>query len=278
MKFFSALVLSAFMAFAQGRSGWTDPFPAHRIVGPVYYVGTADLACYLVTSPSGHILINTGLAESGPMIRKSIEDLGFKITDIKILLTNQAHFDHVAAFPEIKKASGARFFATEGDKAVLEDGGRSDFLLGESSRFTPIKVDRVLKDDETISLGDLKLRVHLTPGHTKGSVTYSMMVRENGRNYDVVFANMPSVIGAPLLENKKYPGIAADFAKSFRVQKALACDVFLAAHASHYDLPKKYKLGYNPNAFVDPEGYKAAIVTFERRYLDQLKQEKDKLR
>jgi metallo-beta-lactamase class B len=212
------------------------------------------------------------------MIRKSIESLGFKIADVKILLTNQAHFDHVAAFADLQKTSNARFLATEGDKALLEDGGRSDFLLGESSWFAPVKVDATIKDGETISLGDTKLRVHLTPGHTKGSVSYSMLVRENGRDYNVVFANMPSVIGAPLIGNKKYPSIAADFERSFRVLKALACDVFLAAHGSQYDLAKKYKPTYDPGAFVDPEGYKSAIPTFERRYQDQLKQEKDKLR
>jgi metallo-beta-lactamase class B len=278
MRFASVLVLSACMAYAQGRSGWTDPFPAHRIIGPVYYVGTADLACYLITSPAGHILINTGLAESGSMIRKNVGTLGFKVTDIRILLTNQAHFDHVAAFPEIKKISGAKMMATEADKAVIEDGGRSDFLPGESSWFTPIKVDGVIKDGETISLGDIKLRAHVTPGHTRGSVTYSMRVRENGRDYNVLFANMPSVIGAPLIGNKKYPEIARDFEKSFRVQKALACDVFLAAHGSQYNLAKKYKQTYDPNAFVDPEGYRTAIAAFEQRYQDQRKQEQEKLR
>ncbi len=278
MRFISALLLSACMAFAQGRSGWTEPFPAHRIIGPVYYVGTADLACFLITSPSGHILINTGLAESAPMMRKSIESLGFKVTDIKVALTNQAHFDHVAALAEIKKISGAKVMVTEGDKALLEDGGRSDFLLGESSWFTPVKSDGVLKDGQTIALGDLKLRTHLTPGHTKGSVTYSMAVRENGREYNVVFANIPSVIGAPLVDNKKYPDIAKDFERSFRIMKALACDVFLAAHGSQYNLAKKYKSAYDPNAFVDPEGYKAALLSAEQRYQTQLKQDQEKLR
>lgn len=278
MRSLSLLLLSATIAFAQGRSGWSDPFPAHRIIGPVYYVGTADLACYLITSPGGHILINTGLADSGPMIRKSIETLGFKVSDIKILLTNQGHFDHVAAFPEIQRASGAKFLATAGDKPVLEDGGRSDFLLGESSWFTPIQVGGVIEDGETISLGNIRLGVHLTPGHTKGSVSYSMRVRESGKEYDVLFANMPTMIGAPLVGNKKYPTIAEDFERTFRIQKALACDVFLAGHGSQYNLAKKYKPVYDPATFVDPEGYKAAVAALEEKFVAQRKQEQVKLR
>jgi metallo-beta-lactamase class B len=261
------------------NADWTAPFPAHRIIGPVYYVGTADLACFLITTPKGHILINTGVADSGPMIRKSIEALGFKPGDIRILLTNQAHFDHVAALAEFKKLTGAKFLATEADKPVLEDGGRSDFFLsGEQYRFAPIKVDQVLKDGEAIKLGNVELRTHLMPGHTKGSVGYSMKIRKDGKDYNVLFANMASVIGAKLIGNEKYPSIAADIEKSFRLQRAMAVDVFLAAHGSHYSLKEKYKPTYSPRMFVDPEGYKKAIASFEQRYQDQLRTEQAKLR
>ena len=138
-------------------------------------MGTADLACFLITSSEGHILINTGLADSGPLIRKNIESLGFKPSDIRILLTNQAHFDHVAALAEMKKLTGANLMATEGDKAVLEDGGRSDFLLKKNYWFEPVKVDTVITDGMLIKTKGIALRAHLTPGHTKGSVTYSML-------------------------------------------------------------------------------------------------------
>jgi metallo-beta-lactamase class B len=261
-----------------GQSNWREPFPAHRIIGPVYYVGTADLACYLITSPNGHILINTGLADSGPMIRKNIESLGFKPSDIRILLTNQGHYDHVAAMAEMKKLTNAKFMATEGDKAVLEDGGRSDFLLKKDAWFAPVKVDSVITDGMVIGLKGIALRAHLTPGHTKGSVSYSMAVTENGRNYNVVFSNMASMIGAKLVGNEKYPSIASDFAKTFRVQRALACDVFLATHGSQYHMREKYKPNYSPENFVDPQGYKRAVEEFQAKFEEQLKKEQSKLR
>ena len=271
-------ILFLLAAAALGQSNWREPFPAHRIVGPVYYVGTADLACYLITSPSGHILINTGLADSGPMIRKNIESLGFKPSDIRILLPNQGHYDHVAAMAEMKKLTGATFMATEGDKTVLEDGGRSDFLLKKDSWFEPVKVDTVITDGMVIGPKGIALRAHLTPGHTKGSVSYSMVVNENGRDYNVVFANMASMIGAKLVGNEKYPSIASDFAKTFRVQGALACDIFLATHGSQYRMREKYKTQYSPDTFLDPEGYKRAVAEYQAKFEEQLKQEQAKLR
>ena len=281
MRRIVALLTLAVAAYGQpkiDRSEWTKPFPGHRIVGPVYYVGTADLACFLITTDKGHILINTGLVDSTAQIRKSIETLGFKPADIKILLTNQAHLDHVAAMAEIKKQTGARMMATEPDKPVLEDGGASDFFLGKDFRFAPIKVDEVLQDGQVIALAEVRLNTHLTPGHTRGSVTYSMRVREGGREYNVIFANIPTVIGAPLVDNPKYPSIDKDFARSFRVQKALACDVFLAGHGSQYRLREKYKPSYDPNAFVDPEGFKRAVTEAEAKFMLQLGKEQRKVR
>jgi metallo-beta-lactamase class B len=173
---------------------------------------------------------------------------------------------------EIRKQTGARMLATEADKAVLEDGGRSDFFLVDRQYwFAPVKVDGVLKDGDVVKLGGIELHTHLTPGHTRGSVTYTMTIRENGRDYRVVFANIASVIGAKLSGNAKYPRIAEDFARSFRVQKALAVDVFLAAHGSQYGMREKYKGSYHPDAFVDPEGYRRAVAEAEKKYLDQLR-------
>lgn len=255
---------------------WRKPFPAHRIVGNVYYVGTNDLACYLITSKAGHILINTGLADSTPIIRKSVADLGFRFEDIKILLTMQAHFDHVAAMAQIQRLTGAKMLATEGDAPVLADGGKSDYHFGRLHWFAPVHVDGRLKDGEVIRLGDTALTVHLTPGHTKGSVTYTTEVSDGGRTYRVVIANIGSINpGVRLVGNAKYPEIARDYAHAFDVQKALPCDVFLAAHASQYGLHDKYRAGaaYNPTAFVDPEGYHRAVEGAERNYLTQLAQE-----
>lgn len=279
IRFVALLILIAGAGLSQPAplyESWRKPFPAHRIIGNVYYVGTYDLACFLITTPEGHILINTGLADSTPLIRASIEELGFRFEHVKILLTMQAHFDHVAAFAEVQRLTGARVWATEGDAPVLEDGGKSDYHLGKDYHFAPVKVDRILGDREKIRLGGTELTVYLTPGHTKGSASYAMRVWENGRDYNVLFANMNTInTGVKLVNNPKYPQIAEDYARAVHVQKELPCDVFLAAHAGQYGLHRKFKPGmpYDPNRFVDPEGYRAAVAEYENVFREQLKRE-----
>lgn len=254
---------------AQGNPSWTKPYPAHKVTSNLFYVGTEDLACFLVTTPAGHILINTGLADSTPLIRQSVEKLGYKFSDIKILLTTQAHFDHVAAFGEVQKLTGAKIYATARDAPVLEDGGISDPLVGTKYRFTPVKVERKLKDKDTVELGGTVLHVHLTPGHTKGSVSYAMAISENGRKLNVLIANMNTVV-MPLVGNKYYPQIAEDFERSFRVQKALAPDIWVAAHASQYGMQKKHQAG----SFVDPDGYREVVAKYEKLFREQLAKER----
>lgn len=260
---------------------WRKPFPAHRIIASVHYVGTYDLACYLITTPAGHILINTGLADSVPLIRQGVQDLGFRFEDIKLLLTMQAHFDHVAGMAEVQKLTGARMLATEGDAPLLADGGKSDYHLGREYWFAPVTVHRKLRDGEMIKLGNTELTVHVTPGHTQGSSSYGMSVTENGRTYRVLFANMGSINpGVKLTGNAKYPQIAADYARAFDVQKKLPCDVFLSAHASQYGLHEKFKPGqaYRAEAFVDPDGYRKAVASYEQTYREQLAREQGEKR
>jgi glycerophosphoryl diester phosphodiesterase len=181
----------------------------------------------------------------------------------------QAHFDHVAGLAEIQRLTGAKMYATEPDAPVLEDGGKSDPFLGEQYRFAPIRVDRRLKDGDTITLGGTELHAHLTPGHTKGSVTYSMRIQDGSKTYNALIANMGTVV-MPLLGNSKYPDIADDFARSFRVQKALSADIWVAAHASQYRMEEKLKAG----SFVDPGGYRQAVDQHEKSYLEQLARER----
>ena len=272
------LLLATALGAADQPSEWTTPFPAHRIVGNVYYVGTYDLACFLVVTPAGDILINTGTAESVPLIRTSVESLGFKLKDIKILLTTQAHNDHVAGMAEMKRLTGARLLAMDGDAPVLEDGGKSDYLFTEDRfRFAPVKVDGRIKDRQQISLGGTTLIAYSHPGHTRGSASYGLTIAENGKTYHVLIANMGSINpGTKLIGNKKYPQIAADYAKTFQDQKNLECDIFLASHASQYQLHEKWKPGqvYSPETFVDPAGYKAAVERAEAAYLEWLEKEK----
>ncbi|MBN9658923.1 MAG: subclass B3 metallo-beta-lactamase [Acidobacteria bacterium] len=271
MRFLLTALLFLPLLLADQNPGWKKPFPAHRIAGNIYYVGTEDLACFLITNPEGHILINTGLADSTPLLNQSIEKLGFHLKDVKILLNMQAHFDHVAAMEEVRKLSGAKVYATEADAPIMEDGGHSDPAFGPEAYFAPIHVDRRLKDGEVIRLGATALTVVSTPGHSKGSVSYTMTVEDNGRKRAVAFANMGTVV-MPLLGNPKYPNIAADLEKSFARQQQLKPDIWVAAHASQYDMEKKMKAG----SFVDPQGYKAAIDQYEKSFRQQLAQAKAK--
>jgi metallo-beta-lactamase class B len=270
--FHSLLFMALMVLLPAQQESWKAPFPGHTIAGNLHYVGTEDLACFLITTPECHILINTGLADSTETIRESVEKLGHKLEDIEILLTMQAHFDHVAAMAEIQKLAGARVFATEADAPALEDGGQSDPFLPEEYRFPSVEVDRRLKDGDTIRLGGTQLEVHLTPGHSKGSVSYSMNVVENGKKYRVAIANMGTVV-MPLVDNEYYPEIAEEFAQSFRKQRALTPDIWVAAHASQYGMQEKYEAG----SFVDPDGYKQAIDRFEKLYLEKRAEERGEL-
>jgi metallo-beta-lactamase class B len=268
---------TAVCAWAQNPD-WTRPFPAHRVIGNVYYVGTYDLACFLIATPQGDILINTGVNGSVPMIQSSIESLGFHWKDTKILLTTQAHYDHVAGMAEMKRLTGARMLATDGDAPVLEDGGKSDYLFtGAGFQYAPVKVDGRIKDGQKISLGGTELTAYSHPGHTRGSVSYGLTIAENGKTYKVLIANMGSINpGTVLIGNKKYPQISEDYALTFREQKKLSCDIFLSSHASQYQLHDKWKPGqpYNPDTFVDPAGYQAAVARAEAAYDEWLAKEK----
>ena len=271
------LVLGAAAPLAAQREAWTRPFPGHRVIGNLYAVGTYDLAVFLVTSDDGHILINTGLEDSTAQIRDNIESLGFRLEDVEILLQMQSHWDHTAALAEIKQITGAEMWATADDAPVLEDGGFSDPHFGGEETFTPIEVDKIIADGELIELGGIRLTVLETPGHTAGSSSYTMVVREDGRDYNVAIANMGTINpGKQLVVDPTYPGVADDFAETFRRQKALDVDVWVAAHGGQYGLHDKYEAGqpYSPDTFVDPEGFLAAVERLERLYVEQIASER----
>lgn len=240
-------------------AAWATPYPPFKIVGNVYYVGTADLACYLIATPQGNILINTGLAASTPIIKSSIEQLGFKFADTKILLTTQAHFDHMGAMAEIKKITGAKFMVDKGDAAVAADGGTSDYYFGrKDASFRPVKADRILNNNDVVELGAVKLTLLHHPGHTKGSSSFILDVNDGNRTYNVLIANIPTIIIDNHFEDvKAYPNMAQDYAYTLKAMKALEFDIWLASHASQFKLSEKHKPGnkYNPAAFIDRKGY-----------------------
>jgi metallo-beta-lactamase class B len=254
---------------------WSKPYPPFRIAGNLYYVGTYDLACYLVTTPKGNILINTGLAASGPLIKASIESLGFRFSDIKILLTTQAHYDHLGAMAAIKKSTGAQMMVHVKDAPVMEDGGKSDYALGgKGSMFEPLRAERLLQDGDTIKLGDMGLIMLHHPGHTKGSCSFLFDVKDNKRTYRVLLANMPSIVtDKDFTQIPQYPDIAKDYAYTFEAMKKLSFDIWLSSHASQFGLHRKHKpkQPYNPAVFFDPKGYNEAISNLQNEFLKRVK-------
>lgn len=260
--FFPILAIAS-LAFAATPPEWSRPFPAHRIAGNIYYVGTEDLGCFLITDPSGHILLNTGLADSPAQIVASIEKLGFRPKDVRVLLTNQAHFDHVAGFAEMQRITGAKVFATPPDAKLLETGGTAD--PAGITQFAAVKVDRILQNGEIIRQGAIALKVHYTFGHSPGSSSYEMTIQENGKKLNFLFANMETVVMP--LSNPRYPNIVQDYKTSFALQHTLHPDIWVAAHGSQYSLAAKYKA----QNFVDPDGYRQAVDKYEKLFERQVK-------
>ena len=271
---FVATIVSASTVYAQANGDLTEPFPPFRVAGNLYYVGSKGLANYLIATSEGHVLINSDLEESVPLIRASVEQLGFKFADIRILLISHAHWDHDAASDTIKKQTGAKYLVMDADVSVVESGGKTDFQYGNvsSSLYRPTTVDRVLRDGEEVRLGEAVLVAHLTPGHTRGCTTWTMKVHEAGKVYDVVIVGSPNVNpGYKLTNNAAYPEIAADYEKMFQVLKSLPCDIFLGAHGSYFDLETKYARAHGrAAAFVDPDGYRNYVSDRERAFRAEL--------
>ena len=270
-----ALSVLAGQAAAQNNPDWTEPFPPFRIAGNLYYVGSKGLANYLITTPEGHVLINSDLEANVPLIRASVEQLGFRFTDVRILLISHAHWDHDAGSALVKQITGAQYMVMDADVPVVESGGKADFHYGNAAEtlYPATKVDRVLHDGDEVTLGKATLVAHLTPGHTKGTTTWTMNVEEGGRTWDVVIVGSPNVnAGYKLVGNTRYPQIAQDFEHTFRVMAALPCDFFLGAHGSYFGMEAKYaRMSASAQSpFIDPDGYKAYVAQRERAFRAEL--------
>jgi metallo-beta-lactamase class B len=246
--------------FAQGNSDWDEPFPPYKIIGNVYYVGTKGLANFLITTSDGNILINSDFERNIPTIRASVEKLGFRFQDTKILLGSHAHGDHMEGDALVKELTGARVMAMAEDVPALEKmrpGGK------------PHPIDKILHDGDQVTLGGTTLVAHLTPGHTKGCTTWTMKVQDTGKTHDVVIVGSVNVNpGFILVGNKEYPRIADDYVRTFKVLESLPVDVFLGAHPNYYGMETKYarmKPG-GPNPFIDPDGYHAYLAERQRAF------------
>jgi metallo-beta-lactamase class B len=264
------LALAIFAQADPTSRSWNQPVEPFRIIGNIYYVGANEITSYLIVTPAGMILIDGGFAETAPMIRANVAELGFNIHDVKILLNSHAHFDHAGGLAELKRVTGAEFYASAPDLPILARGGYDDPQFGDRLLFSPIEADHVVRDNDRITLGDTTLTAHITPGHTKGCTTWTMTATDQQKRYDVVFlcsASVPSEYN--LVTNPKYPNEIGDYRRTFAVLAKLPCDVPLGSHGSFFNLSEKRAVlakGRDPNPFIDPAGYKAYVESAKKRF------------
>jgi metallo-beta-lactamase class B len=276
-------ILAAHNAVAQADEtsrAWNKPVAPFRIIGNLYYVGATEVTSFLITTSQGHFLLDGGFVETAPQIERNIEELGFNLRDVKCLLNSHAHFDHAGGLAELKKLSGARFVASERDAPLLRAGGHGDFRFGDTLTFPPVAPDQIIHDGESIQIGDQKMTAHLTAGHTKGNTTWTTKISDGAKTYDVVFAGSPNFLDYQLVGHESYPGIAADFEKTYAVLKTLPCDIFLSAHGTVFDfLGKRKRLlrGETPNPFIDPHGYQQMIAEYEKNFRAKKREQESKL-
>ena len=273
MRVLPLLLLAALLP---AQRDWNEPFPPHRIADNLYYVGSKGLSTYLITTSQGHILINSSFERTVPIIRANMEKLGYKFSDVKILLASHAHSDHVEGHALLRELTGASVYVMQGDDGVISSGGAGQYLY--KGGWKPCKVGRVLKDGDKVTLGDATLVARLTPGHTRGCTTWTMEAKDRGKTYHVVIIGSPNVNpGYQLVKNRDYPEIAEDFARTFQVLKSLPCDIYLGAHGNYYGMEAKYARlqgGGADNPFVDLAGYKAYVEERERTYRQTLEHQK----
>ncbi len=255
------------VAWALACSVSAEQIAPHKIIGNIYYVGTDDLASLLITTSQGHILINSDYEETVPLIRKNVELLGFKFTDIKILLGSHAHSDHMEGDALVKEYTNARVMVMDRDIPTLK---------AITPRGTTHPIDQAIHDGEEVKLGDTVLTAHLTAGHTKGCTTWTTKAQEDGKSYNVVFVCSVGVNpGYILVNNPNYPQIASDYVNSFKTLRSLPCDVFLASHGSFFGLSEKQAKAIargpkDPNPYIDLAGYQAYVDRMEKLFQQKL--------
>lgn len=283
LRLLAIVVLELFnlpSAMAQtGEAPAVKAFPPFKVIGNIYYVGDTNEAVYLITTNAGHILLDTGYAETVPIVKAGVEKLGFRMRDIKIMISGHAHSDHVAGHALVKEMTGARVLASELDAVVIESGGaRGDYRGPRANPWKPAKVDQIIRDGEKVTLGDVTLVAHLTPGHTRGNTTWTMVTDEGRGKLNVVF--VPSVgrnEGVHVFNYPNHPTIAQDYQQTFRVLKSLPCEVFLGPHGNFFDLNGKFarmQAGARENPFIDPVGCRQYVERGEAAFLKQLEEER----
>jgi metallo-beta-lactamase class B len=273
---FATACLTAHGQYATANPAWNRSIDPFRIVGNLYYVGASDVSAYLLTTPEGHILIDSGFAETVPLIEANLKKLGFRLEDIRLLLISHGHFDHVGGIAELKARTKARLLVNPIENALLARGGKGDFAFQDKYSFAPVMPDAALSDGEEVSLGGTVLKAHFTPGHTKGCTSWTTTITEGGRVYRVVIAASLTAPGYRLIDNPDYPGIGADYEASIAKLRALPCDIFLSLHSWDFGLHAKIAAQAKDGAFVDPEGYRCFLDKSETALRKQIAEQRRK--
>ncbi len=259
---------------------WKAPITPRHLVANIYYVGAVGVSSFLITSPAGHFLLDTGFADTVPIIQRGVQDLGFRLSDIKYILSSHAHNDHVGGHAKLQQLTGGTIVASAEDARLLAAGGANDYspFPAELMRYTPVPAGRIVHDRETLTLGAVTMTAHLTPGHTRGATTWTLRISEKGQSYDVVFFSSTSVVdGTRLLHEPAYPTIVADYEATWTRLKSLPCDIWFAPHGGQFAMVQKLErleLGAGSNPFIDPSGWKAVIAKGESDYRRQLEAER----
>jgi len=254
---------------------WNDPFTPFQVIGNIYYVGTSGVSSWLITTPRGHFLLDGGLPQSSPQILANIAALGFDIRDVKFLLNSHAHFDHAGGLAALQRASGATMVASAADRRVLETG---QVTYGPTADIIvpPVHVDRVVGDDDTLSLGGVTLTAHMMPGHTPGCTGWSMDVHDtDGQRYHVFF-HCSTTTGGQSLAPESYPGMIDAYRRTFDYVRTVQADIFLAPHANFFNLQAKRarQVAGDTKAFVDPTEIGRFNAQSEREFNTELARQK----
>ena len=275
MRYLSIVLFFCCASFAQSPAEWlkwNEPVKPFRIIGNIYYVGAANVSSFAIRTSKGIILMDGGMPETAPLILNNLKTLGFDPKDVKILLNSHAHGDHAGGLAALKKASGAKVYASKADNSLLETGGKGDFAWGDLYRFPAVKVDHTVASGEHVTLGNTQLTAILTPGHTKGCTSWSMRTQDGNAEYHVVWECSLTVPGYRLVSNQKYPNIVEDYQSSFFTLKKQRADVMLAPHGDFFDLKGRSARLANGDAkaFVDPTALRKRVEQAEAAFNQEL--------
>lgn len=272
MALTALVAVCAAPAVAQAPKAWTDTISPFRVIGNIHYVGSAGLSAWLITTPKGHILLDVGLPENAAMVERSIRRLGFRLRDVKIILNSHAHHDHSGGIARLKRRTGARFFASAGDREALERGAYAGSEEVAEYRFPPVRVDSVIPDGGTVTLGGVTLTANVTPGHTPGCTTWTLPVLSDGPRHTAAFFCSASVAANRLAPRPQYPGIVDDYRRTFARLKTIDADILFGGHTELFDLQaKRARLGGGrPNPYIVPGELQRMAATMEAAFEKEL--------